>query len=42
MNILLSVRNTVQHTLFSYFEEVLEPLSEKEQMFIQAVTLMNP
>jgi len=42
MNILLSVWNTIQHTLFPYFEEVLDPLSEKEQQFIQVVTLMNP
>jgi len=42
MSILLSVWNTIQNNLFPYFEEVLEPLSEKEQRFIQVVTLMNP
>ena len=42
MNILLSIRNTIQNNLFPYFEEVPEPLSEKEQRFIQVVTLMNP
>lgn len=42
MSILLSIRNTIQHTLFHYFEEVPEPLSEKEQQFIQVITLMNP
>jgi transposase len=42
MNILLSVWNTIQDNLFPFFEEILEPLSEKEQQFIQVVTLMNP
>ncbi len=42
MNILPSVRNTVQDNLFPFFEEIPEPLSEKKQQFIQAVTLMNP
>jgi len=42
MTVLLSIWNTVQHTLFPYFEEALEPFSEKEQKFIQAATLMNP
>lgn len=41
MSALLSVWNTIQHTLFPFFEEILDPLSEKEQQFIQVVTLMN-
>jgi len=42
MSILLSIWNTIQNTLFPFFEETLDPLSEKEQQFIQVVTLMNP
>jgi hypothetical protein len=41
MSILLSTWNTIQNTLFPFFKEVLEPLSEKEQQFVQVVTLMN-
>lgn len=41
MSILLSTWNTIQNTLFPFLEEVLEPLSEKEQQFVQVVTLMN-
>lgn len=42
MSILLSVWNTIQNTLFPFFEETLDPLSEKEQQFIQVITLMDP
>jgi len=42
MSVLLSIWNTIQHTLFPCFEEVPEPLSEKEKQFIQVTTLMNP
>lgn len=41
MSILLSTWNTIRNTLFPFFKEVLEPLSEKEQQFVRVVTLMN-
>lgn len=42
MSILLSVWNTIQNDLFPFFEEELGPPGEKEQQFIQVITLMNP
>jgi hypothetical protein len=41
MSILLSVWNTIQDNFFPFLKEVLDPLSEKEQQFVQVVTLMN-
>jgi len=41
MNTLLSIWNTIQTKLFPSLEKELDPLSEKEQEFIQIVTLLD-
>ena len=42
MSTLSHIFNRIQNTLFPWLEEALDPLSEKEQKFIQVVSLMNP
>jgi len=42
MSTLSHIFNRIQNTLFTWLEEALDPLSEKEQKFIQVVSLMNP
>jgi len=41
MNTLSRLFNNIQNTLFPWLEEVLDPLSEKEQKFVQVVSLMD-
>jgi hypothetical protein len=41
MSTLFDVWNTIQTQLFPYFEQELDPLSEKEREFIQIVTLLD-
>ncbi|MDH3929396.1 MAG: hypothetical protein OEV22_15790 [Deltaproteobacteria bacterium] len=42
MSTLSHIFNRIQNTLFPWLEEALDPLSEKEQKFIQVVSLMTP
>ncbi len=42
MHRLLSVWNTIQRTLFPWFEEALDPLTEKQKQFVAVIELMNP
>lgn len=42
MSLLLSIWNTIQNTLFPFFEETPDPLTEREQKFIQVITLAEP
>jgi hypothetical protein len=41
MSTLFDVWNTIQTELFPYFEQELDPLTEKEREFIQIVTLLD-
>jgi transposase len=41
MNILKSIWNSIQHSLFPWLEEELEPLSEKERQFIEIISLLD-
>ena len=41
MSTLFQVWNSIQNTLFPWLEEALDPLSEKEQKFVQVVSLMD-
>ena len=41
MSTLSQIFNSIQHSLFPWLEEALDPLSEKEQRFVQVVSLMN-
>lgn len=41
MSTLSHIFNRIQNTLFPWLEEALDPLSEKEQKFIQVVSLMD-
>ena len=41
MSTLSHIWNSIQNTLFPWLEEALDPLSEKEQKFVQVVSLMN-
>jgi len=41
MNILHSIWNTIQNTLFPWLEEELDPLSEKEKQFVEIISLMD-
>jgi len=42
MNFLLSLWNTIQFTLFPWLEDELEPLTEKQKMFVAVIELLNP
>ena len=41
MSTLSHIWNSIQNTLFPWLEEALDPLSEKEQKFVQVVSLMG-
>ena len=41
MSTLFRIFNSIQNTLFPWLEEALDPLSEKEQKFVQVVSLMD-
>jgi hypothetical protein len=41
MSTLFHIFNSIQNTLFPWLEEALDPLSEKEQKFVQVVSLMD-
>jgi len=41
MNILFSVWNTIQTTLFPWLEEEPDPLTEKEKQFVEVISLMD-
>ena len=41
MSNLFYIFSSIQNTLFLWLEEALDPLSEKEQKFVQALFLMN-
>ena len=41
MSTLFHIFNSIQNTLFPWLEDALDPLSEKEQKFVQVVSLMD-
>lgn len=41
MNTLFNIWNSIQYKLFPWLEEELDPLTEKEQIFVQVVSLMD-
>ena len=41
MSTLSQIFNSIQHSLFPWLDEALDPLSEKEQRFVKVVSLMN-
>jgi len=41
MNALFRIWYSIQHTLFPWLEEELDPLTEKERQFIQVVSLID-
>jgi len=41
MSTLSHIFNSIQDTLFPWLEEALDPLSEKEQKFVEVISLMN-
>jgi hypothetical protein len=41
MSTLFDVFHSIQNTLFPWLEETLDPLTEKEQRFVQVISLMN-
>jgi len=41
MSTLFHVWHSIQNSLFPWLEETLDPLTEKEQQFIQVVSLMD-
>jgi len=41
MSTLFHIFNSIQNTLFPCLEEALDPLSPKEQKFVQIVSLMD-
>jgi hypothetical protein len=41
MNTLFKIFNTIQTSLFPWLEEQLDPLTEKEQQFVQVLSLMD-
>ena len=41
MSTLFDIWNTIQYKLFPWLEEELDPLTEKEQQFVQAISLID-
>ena len=41
MSTLFSIFNTIQYKLFPWLEEELDPLTEKEQQFVQVISLID-
>jgi hypothetical protein len=41
MSTLFQIWHSIQNSLFSWLEEALDPLTEKEQQFVQVVSLMD-
>ena len=41
MSTLFNIFHSIQNSLFPWLEETLDPLTEKEQRFVQVVSLMD-
>jgi len=41
MSTLSQIFNSIQHTLFPWLKDALDPLSAKEQKFVQVLSLMD-
>ena len=41
MSTLFGIFNTIQYKLFPWFEEEFDPLTEKEQQFVQVLSLID-